>query len=512
MAQNLRARLSRIRKTASEPNTKAQRGQEAEGWGIIPPGFSAWQEAGYKVLRRTLTLPFDLPAVLPDTLPALVPDCLRRVHTQGMYPESNSLHKQLVDLTRSGIEAGASPNAAVSPDPGQFLFFDLETTGLSGGAGTVAFLAAFGRFVRGPSGKQDNRTQKAKHTGNVKYTGIEITQFLLLDYPGEQDFLQRVLSTIAPPNPETPYFLTTYNGKAFDTQILKTRCLLNGFALPPFLQADLLHPARRLWKRLLPNCSQGTIETLVLGLDRTGDTPGSLAPDIWFNFLRSGGDFAGTDKDMPEPCRALLGICDHNVKDIFGLASVFRAFAEIAAAPLAAAARFHCDQENLALSWRRLAQNFADEDSKAKTGDHAKIADHTKTAALLLEAAAARYPRACLRLGFAHMRQGRHEEGRAALQRLAAADTAWKVPCGITVQALALRSLAIDAKRRLDRQDLALAYIEKALALEQPAAAGTAGSDAPQKLPHGLREDLEKRREGIKKEADFSHTEQKKRK
>jgi len=442
MAQNLRARLSRIRKT-SHKDTKAQSEFRTSCLSVFVRGSSEnqWQEAGYKVLRRTLTLPFKLPTVLPDTLPALIPDL-----------------------------------AVAPPDPGRFLFFDLETTGLSGGAGTVAFLAAFGRFIRD--------------------TGIEVTQFLLLDYPGEPDFLERVLSTIAPPNPETPYFLTTYNGKAFDTQILKTRCLLNGFALPPFLQADLLHPARRLWKRLLPNCSQGTIETMVLGLDRTGDTPGSLAPDIWFAFLRSGGDFAGTGQDMPEPCRALLGICDHNVKDIFGLASVFRTFAEIAAAPLDAAKRFHCDEENLALSWRRLARDFEGGDSKAKTGDHAKTeGTHAKTAAVLLEAAAAQYPRACLRLGFARMRQGRYEEGRAALKRLAAADTAWKVPCSITVRALALRSLAIDAKRRLAQQKLGLAYIEKALALEQPA-----DTAAPQKLPHGLREDLEKRREGIRKE------------
>jgi len=474
MAQNLRARLSRIRKTqkqeASHPpetsprtcervdeqiqhgvgpanasftrkslgpqSTKTQSGQKAEGWGVIPPGFSTWQEAGYKVLRRTLTLPFKLPAVLPETLPALVPD-----------------------LT------------AVPLDPGRFLFFDLETTGLSGGAGTVAFLAAFGRFVRD--------------------TGIEITQFLLLDYPGEPDFLERVLSLISPPVAETPYFLTTYNGKAYDTQILKTRCLLNGFPIPPFLQADLLHPARRLWKRLLPNCSQATIETMVLGLDRTGDTPGSLAPDIWFNFLRSGGDLAGTGQDMPEPCQALLGICDHNIKDIVGLASLFRAFAEIAVVPLDAAARFHCDEENLALSWRRLARNSVNGDDRVETDDQAK------TAALLLEAAAAQYPRACLRLGFDRMRQGRHEEGRAALQRLAAMSEEWKVSRSITVQALALRSLAIDAKRRLGRKDMALAYIEKALALEQPA-----DTAAPQKLPHGLREDLEKRREGIEKEME----------
>jgi uncharacterized protein YprB with RNaseH-like and TPR domain len=389
-------------------------------------------------LRRTVTLPFVLPAVLPETLPALIPDLVRNCSEARNVPDST----------------------AALPKPERFLFFDLETTGLSGGAGTVAFLAAFGRFVPG--------------TPQAAIASLEVTQFLLLDYPGESDFLERILSFISSPS---PYFLTTYNGKAFDTQILKTRCLMNGLELPLFLQADLLHPARRLWKRMLPNCSQATIETEVLGLDRTGDTPGSMAPDIWFNFLRSGEEFTETEigkkaepstAGVPEKTtasRALLGICDHNVRDIFGLASLFRSFTEIAAAPLEASSRFRCDEENLALHWRR-------------QGKH----EEEKTAALLLEAAAEKYPRSCLRLGFDLFRRGSHEEARTMLARLANVSD-WKVPCTVTVQALALRSLAIDAQRRLGCVDLALSYIKKAVSLSS--------------LPKRLNEDLEKRRNNL---------------
>ncbi|MDR2702552.1 MAG: ribonuclease H-like domain-containing protein [Spirochaetaceae bacterium] len=490
MPQNLRARLARIRKTQGEAGT-AQGEDDGKKSPTPAPGsinqteYGKWQEAGYKVMRRTLTLPFTLPTILPETLPWLVPDLER---------DRLGAISDLPDVPHIPPEDAA---------PERFLFFDLETTGLSGGAGTVAFLAAFGRFVHDPK-TPDNLSKRNNVPGRAAsgYTGLEVTQFLLLDYPGEDDFLEQVVSFIAPPDKPNrgslktsvsgglPYFLTTYNGKAFDTQILKTRCLLNGFALPPFLQVDLLHPARRLWKRMLPNCSQATIETMVLGLDRTGDTPGSQAPDIWFNFLRAGGEFTGMGAGeesgrLPEHCRALLGICDHNVKDIFGLASLFRAFTEIAASPLDAAAHFNCDEENLAMRWRHSVRH------DVLPNDNADENSQEKTAALLLKAAAAQYPRSCLRLGFDHFRRGRYEKGRAALQRLADKQSVWEIPCTAAIQALALRSLSIDAEHRLDRQDTALAYIERALSAEQP------GGGEKASLPGGLREDLEKRKKRL---------------
>ena len=485
MQRNLRARLARIRKTvdhdkestpcnssAADNHTVTHIAPPAAPPAVLSPQkrntFSEWEEAGFKVLRRTVTLPFALPAVLPETLPWLVADLAREQESAGEPPE-------------------------------RFLFFDLETTGLSGGAGTVAFLAAFGRFTRDtPDDGTGKIAQRVKQ--KTTHTSLSVTQFLLLDYPGEPDFLEQVLSFIAEGAPETagdsgsgtPYFLTTYNGKAFDTQILKTRCLMNGLALPPFFQVDLLHPARRLWKRMLPNCSQATVETMVLGLDRTGDTPGAMAPDIWFNFLRSGGEFAvpetavsRRERESPqgqlsESGRALLGICDHNVKDIFGLATMFRSFAEIAASPLEGTARFHCDEENLALVWRK--------NSVVPRNNTAAGSGNEQAAALLLQSAAKNYPRSCLRLAFDQIRRGRYDEGRAALKVLADSGAVWKVPCGTTVRALSLRSLAVDAERRLGQRSLALSYIEKALEINNEA--GAAGAA---KLPRGLRDDLEKR-------------------
>jgi hypothetical protein len=270
---------------------------------------------------------------------------------------------------------------------------------------------------------------------------------------------------------------------------------MNGFAVPSLQQVDLLHPSRRLWKRMLPNWSQATIETMILGLDRTGDLPGSMAPDIWFNFLRDGAEFRAEGsppqfRAKADSSEALLGICDHNVKDISGLAALFRCFTEIAASPLDAVSRFHCDAENLALRWRRgrLQPDLWDEPFTSG-----------KTAALLLEAAAEKYPRSCLRLVFDLRLRGRYEEATVKLEKL----RTWPLQsaergqgCSASVKALALRTMSIDAERRLLRQDLALSYIEEALALaETPEAQGSAP------VPRGLREDLEKRRERLEKPA-----------
>jgi uncharacterized protein YprB with RNaseH-like and TPR domain len=414
----------------------------------IPAAFSAWKKAGDGVLRRSLSVPLarPVPATPPSALPLVLPDLA------------------VTDVSFS---------------PKRILFFDLETTGLSGGAGTVAFLAAFGTF----DGEVSPGTALNENTILKKeYTILKIDQFLLRDYSGETAFLDAVLLFINDPDFRDPY-LTTYNGKSFDSQILKTRCLMNGFKPPKLPQLDLLYPARRMWKRVLPNCSQATIETMVLGLDRSGDIPGSLAPDIWFDFLKSEGSEAAAMR--------LLGICDHNVKDIEGLAALFAAFCEIAERPLDAFDTFRCDTERLSMIWRRaLMYNSLPlfRDSGALAGDF------EESSARLLEAASQSYPRSCLRLGFDFFRKGRFEEGRAALARVADETVSWVVPCPAAIKAFALRSLAIDAARRLGSAEKAATFLEKALSLAEN------GGPAESGLPRGLREDLKRRLSRLSRE------------
>jgi uncharacterized protein YprB with RNaseH-like and TPR domain len=358
-----------------------------------------WTEAGYQTLKRRaiLDLPFPPDFPLPPALPILIPDLLRY-------------------------------DPGTLPGPEDMVFFDLETTGLSGGAGTVAFLAAFGRFV--PAGT----------AGGAAPFRLRVDQYLLLDYPGEDDFLAALLPEFAAGN--RPPLVVSYNGKSFDTPLLRTRCIMKGRRPPAYAEGDLLHPARRLWKRVLPSCSQGEIETAVLGLDRTGDVGGALAPDIWFSFLK------GAD---PGP---LLGICDHNLRDIRGLAALFSALARIARDPLEARDRFRCDGEALALRWREALAKQGDRDFGPAAGTGRE---------LLAAAAAEGRPRAALVRGLDLLNRGRAAEGRRQLLAVARGS------CGGAegpVRAAAYRALAVDAEWRQKKAGEALILVEEALLLE----------------------------------------------
>ena len=388
MAGNLRDRLKRIQQVKQAESV-------IRNVDISPFTAQGWVPAGLLTLRREIAAAhIALPPAMPDAAGLVMP----------------------------GICAGTD-----YPD---LLFFDLETSGLSTGAGTVAFLAAFGRLDR---------------TGK-----LHITQYLLLDYPGENDFIEALLAEFGG-NAAT---MVSYNGKCFDSQILKTRCLMNAVAPPEYRHADLLHPARRLWKRLLPDCSQATIETGILGIDRTGDIPGALAPEIWFAFLRHGAT------------APLFGICEHNRRDIAGLAAIFSTLARIADNPFEAAKKINFDLEALALRWYESSRYEADTPLRA-TGQR-----------LLRFAAESGHPRAAFRYALALLKAGQHDDGRKWLLKTASAA------CPPPLPAAALRALAIDSEHRLKNPAEALSFTEQALELLEP--------DSPR------REDFERRLQRLK--------------
>jgi uncharacterized protein YprB with RNaseH-like and TPR domain len=260
---------------------------------------------------------------------------------EGWRYEGEFVYSRTVVFGNTAVVAGGGPTVAdglgaLLPDTGRFLasggsitpsvltFFDLETTGLSGGAGTVAFLAAFGRAARTTiNGETDN--------------ALAVTQYLLLDYPGEPLFLSKCLENLSG-------LVVSYNGKSFDSQIIKNRCVMNAIPPPFYYHADLVHPARYFWKRKIPSCRQRDIEEQVLGLNRGDDLPGSFAPDAWFQFLKTG------KKD------SLLKTCAHNVTDIAGLAAIWNMFAAVAESPLAAGKRYNADLEHLALRYHNFVK------------------------------------------------------------------------------------------------------------------------------------------------------------
>src|SRR5439155_21845887 len=83
-----------------------------------------------------------------------------------------------------------------------FVFFDLETTGLSGGAGTHAFLVGCGWF---------------------EAEGAFATrQFLMTRYADERPMLERVARELTQGGA-----LVSFNGKSFDAPLLETRFQFN---------------------------------------------------------------------------------------------------------------------------------------------------------------------------------------------------------------------------------------------------------------------------------------------
>jgi uncharacterized protein YprB with RNaseH-like and TPR domain len=163
--------------------------------------------------------------------------------------------------------------ADVARDPGlreamlaDLRFLDTETTGLVGGAGTVAFLVGIGRFID---------------------DGFRIRQYFLRD-PSEERAMLRALEEEL----DSGTGFVTYNGRSFDLPLLEMRYVLSlrkRWALTTWPQFDLLHPARRLWKRSLPDCSLGTIEREILGVVRSEkDVPGEQIPGMYVDYLRTG--------------------------------------------------------------------------------------------------------------------------------------------------------------------------------------------------------------------------------
>lgn len=171
----------------------------------------------------------------------------------------------------------------------ELLFFDLETTGLSGGTGTVAFLAAVGHYIPG--------------------AGFSSDQYFIDDYPAEPAMIGMLRDRLC-----RAAGVVTYNGATFDMPLFRTRCIMHGLRPPDIhCHLDLLHPARRLWRSVLPDCSLGTLERQVLGSDRGPDVPGSAIPEIWLSYIQK--------PDLANP--ALELVFEHNASDVRTLAALF---------------------------------------------------------------------------------------------------------------------------------------------------------------------------------------------
>lgn len=195
------------------------------------------------------------------------------------------------DMTAAGMLAN---NPLISSyNSSDALFLDTETTGLAGGTGTMAFLIGLGWFDEGH---------------------FQVRQILARDFGEEKAALSHLKEII-----EQKKFLVTFNGKAFDINLLTTRFILNRISsdLGDMPHLDLLHPSRRILGHRLENCRLATLEAYILGVQREGDIPGCEIPQRYFDWLKR------RDPNL------LSDIFAHNRLDVISMATLTAHLVEI---------------------------------------------------------------------------------------------------------------------------------------------------------------------------------------
>lgn len=180
---NLKSRLALLKGGTNRPPNPVRAAR-------TPP--DEWEQSAPHVWARTVDLPF-----------AQVPEGF---NPQLMRPDPPH-HANLAPASE-GYPAGT-----LSLD--RLAFFDLETTGLSGGSGTIAFLATVASF----EGRD-----------------LILRQTFMEDYPGESDFLEIVCAQLMAAD-----WVASYNGASFDLPLLQSRCVVNRIPPPLVKQIDLLH-------------------------------------------------------------------------------------------------------------------------------------------------------------------------------------------------------------------------------------------------------------------------------
>jgi uncharacterized protein len=169
----------------------------------------------------------------------------------------------------------------------QLFFFDTETTGLGGGAGTSIFLLGY---------------------AFIKNNEVVVRQHVLPKPGNEVAFYSSFLESV------DYHSLVTYNGKAFDWPQVKTQHTLikeHVPKLPAFGHFDLYHASRRFWKGKLDKVKLANVEKELLQIERVDDLPGYLAPIIYFDFI---------ERQDPE---GIFGIMKHNEWDVLSLITLY---------------------------------------------------------------------------------------------------------------------------------------------------------------------------------------------
>ena len=169
--------------------------------------------------------------------------------------------RRALGVDRQRLATLAKDATVTDLDLSRCLFLDTETTGLSGGAGTVVFMCGLAWF-------EDD--------------SLAVEQVFLRAFEEEPAALLHVAAHVAA-RPQ----LVTFVGKSFDRHRLASRMALHriesNIVRTPHL--DLYHLARRAYKHQLSDTRLRTVEEAILGLRRDDDLPGAEAPAAWLGWI-----------------------------------------------------------------------------------------------------------------------------------------------------------------------------------------------------------------------------------
>ena len=190
-----------------------------------------------------------------------------------LFPPTSQMHDNCVD------------------DPHRWVFLDIETTGITKGKGTYAFLVGMAWWDSG---------------------GLRIEQLFMRDHDEEHSVLLKVAQVLK----ERPV-LVTFNGKSCDWRLLEMRFHMTREIEIPRIEThlDFLHPARHLWRLKFESLRLAALENCILnaeslGWSRERDIDPTHIPSIYFDYLRGG------------PTEPLGGVFLHNRMDLRGLAAL----------------------------------------------------------------------------------------------------------------------------------------------------------------------------------------------
>ena len=234
------------------------------------------------------------------------------------------------------LSSWTGQNNIKSLPPEDFAFIDIETTGLSGGTGTYAFLIGIGRYI------------------SNEFRIIQVFLREPYEEPAQLLAAEQYL--------DNSQAIVSFNGKAFDIPILISRYTLHHWIHPfqNMAHIDLLHIARRLWRDRIPNRMLSNLEFNVLGVTRTEeDIPGWMIPSLYFDFLRDG------------DARPLKKVFYHNNMDVLSMAALLNYIAGLLSKPILPAEIHNSDTIAIA----GILEDIGDFDSAIKLYNHAL--DHT---------------------------------------------------------------------------------------------------------------------------------------